>query len=97
MRKSYINRLNKYSEKYTELELEAADLEWEADYAQKRGRVGKAVSLRSKAKKLYERAWAWNEKAMALVEKMTEDEFYASEYPSQQCVTYEECTAHNDV
>lgn len=97
MRKDYINRLNNYSKYKNQLELEAADLEWEADYNQRIGKFRKADSLRSKSEKLYERAWAWDEKAMALVEKMTEEEFYESDYPDTQCVSYEECTAHNDV
>lgn len=91
MRKSYIKRLDNYCEKICALEQKAADLEWEADYAQMRGRVGKADSLMDKAMVLNKRAWSWDERAEALIQKMTEEEFNASKYGFVFCVSYEEC------
>ena len=91
MRKSYIKRLDNYCEKICALEQKADDVEWEANDYRRRGWIGKADSLMDKAMVLNKRAWSWDERAEALIQKMTEEEFNASKYGFVFCVSYEEC------
>lgn len=96
MRKSYIKRLNNYSYRIQKWGLERYELERAAEVEQRLGNFRLATSLRARAEKASEREHDWDIKAVTFVEKMTQEEYYASRFPSEQCMSYEDCTGLYD-
>lgn len=90
MRKSYIKRLNNYSTKITMWGLRAGSTERDAEMYQRLGYFKRATSNRAKAEVMRKKEYELFEKVADLVGKMTQDEYYSSGFPSEQCMTYEE-------
>jgi hypothetical protein len=90
MRKSYIKRLNNYSTKITMWGLRSRCAESDADMHQRLGHFRRAQSDRAKAEAMLKKEDEFFKKASDLVGKMTQEEYYASDFPSAQCMTYEE-------